>query len=199
MTSPPPRARGSLNRDLKWHGGGGGLPKNLKIEVTSFMNGPERENPERGKFKISNIFWIFPLSFLLNFLVQELKEWEFQKISVVQSYFYTFIGHRCLFTILKKKCQYLFFAFYSGSLQEFDAAFNFGTRYEKKCQIPAHLLFNYAQNPTFYDLYIPYKSDSAISNKLFAVPISILVLIIYFFDGKSPSRHKQSFFFQQVP
>ena len=65
--------------------------------------------------------------------------------------------------------------FYSGSLQEFDAAFNFGTRYEKKCQIPAHLFFNYAQNPTFYDLYIPYKSDSAISNiKLFAVPINIL-------------------------
>ena len=36
------------------------------------------------------------------------------------------------------------------------------------------MLFNYAQNPTFYDLYIPYKSDSAISNKLFAVPINIL-------------------------
>ena len=62
----------------------------------------------------------------------------------------------------------------SGSLQEFDAAFNFGTRYEKKCQIPAHLLFYNAQNPIFYDLYIPYKSDSAISNKLFAVPINIL-------------------------
>ena len=65
----------------------------------------------------------------------------------------------------------------NGSFQEFDAAFNFGTRYSKKCQIPAHILFKHAPNPTFYDLYIPYKSDTSnagSSNKLFAVPIMIL-------------------------
>ena len=65
----------------------------------------------------------------------------------------------------------------NGSFQEFDAAFNFGTRYAKKCQIPAHLLFRHASLPTFYDLYIPYKSETSnagSSNKLYAVPIMIL-------------------------
>lgn len=47
----------------------------------------------------------------------------------------------------------------NGSFQEFDAAFNFGTRYLKKCQIPAHIFFKFAPNPTFYDLYIPYEVE----------------------------------------
>jgi hypothetical protein len=62
-------------------------------------------------------------------------------------------------------------------LLEFDAAFNFGTRYSKKCQIPAHMLFKNVPNPLFYDLYIPYKSDTSnagSSKKLHAIPIMIL-------------------------
>ena len=65
----------------------------------------------------------------------------------------------------------------NGSFQEFDAAFKFGTRYAKKCQIPAHLLFDYPKELTFYDLYIPYKSDTSsngASNKLYSIPINIL-------------------------
>ena len=65
----------------------------------------------------------------------------------------------------------------NGSFQEFDAAFNFGTRYYKKCQIPPHILFKHPPTPIFYDLYIPYKSETSnvrSSNKLFAVPMMIL-------------------------
>ena len=65
----------------------------------------------------------------------------------------------------------------NGSFQEFDSAFNFGTRYEKKCQIPAHLLFHYARDISFHDLYIPYNSDTKTNGanyKLYAVPINIL-------------------------
>ena len=65
----------------------------------------------------------------------------------------------------------------NGSFQEFDAAFNFGTRYSKKCQIPSHILFKHSRVPTFYDLYIPYMSDTSTagtSSKLFAVPVMIM-------------------------
>ena len=65
----------------------------------------------------------------------------------------------------------------NGSFQEFDAAFNFGTRYSKKCQVPSHILFKASTNPVFYDLYIPYTSETSTAgsaSKLFAVPIMIL-------------------------
>ena len=75
----------------------------------------------------------------------------------------------------------------NGSFQEFDAAFNFGTRYSKKCQIPSHILFKASSHPVFYDLYIPYTSDTSTagsSSKLFAVPIMIL--------NKEQNRDKSS-------
>ena len=65
----------------------------------------------------------------------------------------------------------------NGSFHEFDAALNFGTRYSKKCQIPAHILYKQSSDPLFYDLYIPYKSETSTagsSKKLFAVPMMIL-------------------------
>ena len=80
-------------------------------------------------------------------------------------------------TFLIRKLQNQIYFFYHVFVPEFDAAFNFGTRYSKKCQIPAHILFEQGPNPKFYDLYIPYKSDTSnagSSNKLVAIPITIL-------------------------
>ena len=62
---------------------------------------------------------------------------------------------------MRLKYQSHIYNFLQCILPEFDAAFNFGTRYSKKCQIPAHILFEQAPNPNFYDLYIPYKSDTS--------------------------------------
>jgi hypothetical protein len=50
-------------------------------------------------------------------------------------------------------------------------------RYSKKCKIPAHILYENRPNPVFYDLYIPYQSDTSNSgtdNKLIPVPVMIL-------------------------
>ena len=44
-----------------------------------------------GKFKITYIFWIFPLHFLLDFLIRKIKEREFQNnFCCSLLYFYTY-------------------------------------------------------------------------------------------------------------
>ena len=45
-----------------------------------------------GKFKMTDIpFWIFPLSFMLNFLVHKIKEQEFQKMFLLFSTLFLYI------------------------------------------------------------------------------------------------------------
>ena len=65
-----------------------------------------------------------------------------------------------------------FFQMCPGSFSELDAAFDFGTRYSKRCKIPARQLFAEGE-PEFYDLYVPYLSKMEKETHLFAVPMLI--------------------------
>jgi len=62
----------------------------------------------------------------------------------------------------------LTFQMCDGALGESEAAFAFGTRYEKKCKMSAAQLFSRPE-PEFFDLYIPYKVGKL--DKMFAVPM----------------------------
>ena len=65
-----------------------------------------------------------------------------------------------------------FFQMCPGSFAELDAAFDFGTRYSRRCKIPARRLFAEGE-PEFYDLYVPYLSKTEKETHLFAVPMLI--------------------------
>ena len=56
----------------------------------------------------------------------------------------------------------------NASYADLDAALDFGNRYRRKCRVPVKSLFNNANSPVFFDLYVPYKG-----NKLYAVPILV--------------------------
>ena len=65
-----------------------------------------------------------------------------------------------------------FFQMCPGSFAELDAAFDFGTRYSRRCKIPARQLFAEGE-PVLYDLYVPYLSKMEKETHLFAVPMLI--------------------------
>jgi hypothetical protein len=60
----------------------------------------------------------------------------------------------------------------NGSFAEFEAAFNFGTRYRRHCKVPASQLFAHGE-PVFYDLYIAFNASTAgvEERKMYALPI----------------------------
>ncbi len=66
----------------------------------------------------------------------------------------------------------LVFQMCNGSYSELDAAFDFATRYKKKCKVPVHQLFEKGE-PAFYDLHIPYTVSSGknLEHKMYAVPL----------------------------
>ena len=69
------------------------------FEISALLS-CEYGNSDQGKFKITYIFWIFPLHFLLDFLVHKIKEREFE-IFLCHSLpnFYTYILHSFLQTV----------------------------------------------------------------------------------------------------
>ena len=65
----------------------------------------------------------------------------------------------------------------NGTYNSFDAAFNFATRYKKKCNIAARELFERPPESTqFFNIYIPYeiKVGSVSESRFFAIPMLIL-------------------------
>jgi hypothetical protein len=65
----------------------------------------------------------------------------------------------------------------NGTYDSFDAAFNFATRYKKKCNIAARELFERSPESTqFFNIYIPYEIQvgTASESRLFAIPMLIL-------------------------
>jgi len=65
----------------------------------------------------------------------------------------------------------------NGTYESFDAAFNFATRYNKKCNIAARELFDRPPESTqFFNIYIPYEIQvgTNFESRLFAIPMLIL-------------------------
>ena len=65
----------------------------------------------------------------------------------------------------------------NGTYDSFDAAFNFATRYNKKCNIAARELFERSPESTqFFNIYIPYEIQvgTVAESRLFAIPMLIL-------------------------
>jgi hypothetical protein len=65
----------------------------------------------------------------------------------------------------------------NGTYESFDAAFNFATRYKKKCNIAARELFERPPESTqFFNIYIPYEIQvgTNFESRLFAIPMLIL-------------------------
>lgn len=66
----------------------------------------------------------------------------------------------------------------NGTFGSFDAAFNFATRYKKKCKVAARELFEREQESTqFFNIYVPYEikaGTSSSESRLFAIPMLVL-------------------------
>ena len=57
----------------------------------------------------------------------------------------------------------------NGSYDTLNAAFNFGVRYEKSCQLSKHSFLKWAKHPedqTFYDLFIPFETGDMSQKRL---------------------------------
>ena len=57
----------------------------------------------------------------------------------------------------------------NGSYDTLNAAFNFGVRYEKSCQISKHSFLKWArktEDQTFYDLFIPFETGDMSQKRL---------------------------------
>jgi hypothetical protein len=64
----------------------------------------------------------------------------------------------------------------NGTFGSFDAAFNFATRYKKKCRVAARELFERGPESTqFFNIFIPYeiKVGTVSESRLFAIPMLI--------------------------
>ena len=73
------------------------------------------------------------------------------------------------------------FQFCNGSYNELNAAFNFGVRYQKSCQIPSQAFMQQAKSqdgPRFYDMYVPFEGVGGATEfgnrKLYAIPMRIM-------------------------